>query len=75
MTLGETVVYCSLESVFFSGTVSILCVPSAFGVRAGFDVNTSHACLRAVLAVITLVGGGSGEEGAETVTFFHWKRP
>ena len=43
MSLGETAVYCSLESVFFSGTISILCVPSAFGVRAGFDVNTSHS--------------------------------
>ena len=52
-----------------------LCVLSGFGGRAGFDVNTSHACLQAVLAVITLVAGGSGEGGAETVTFFHWKRP
>ena len=43
MSLGETVVHCSLKSVFFSGTISVLCVPSVFGVRAGFDVNTSHS--------------------------------
>ena len=52
-----------------------LCVLSGFGGRAGFDVNTSHACLQAVLAVITLVAGGSGEGGAETITFFIGKDP
>lgn len=43
MSLGETVVYCSLESIFFGGTISLLCVPTVFGVRARFDVNTSHS--------------------------------
>ena len=43
MKLGETVTYCGLEGVSLCRRVLYsLCVPSAFGRRAGFDVNTSH---------------------------------
>ena len=39
-------------------------VPSGFGRRAGFDMSTSHILPQAVLAAITLVGGGAGDGGA-----------
>ena len=41
-----------------------LCVPNAFGGRAGFDMNTSHIFPQGVLAAITLVRSGAGEGGA-----------
>ena len=37
-----------------------LSVPSGFGGRAGFDMNTSHVFSQSGLAAITLVGGGAG---------------
>lgn len=37
-------------------------MPSGFGGRAGFDVNTSHIFPQNVLA--TMVGGGPGDLGA-----------
>ena len=39
-------------------------VPSRFGGRAGSDVSRSHIFPQGVLAAITLVGGGAGDEGA-----------
>ena len=40
-----------------------VCVPSAFGGRAGFDMDASHLFPQGVLAAITLLGGGAGDEG------------
>ena len=37
-----------------------LCVPSAFGGKAGFDMNTSRAFPQDMPAAITLLGGGTG---------------
>ena len=39
-------------------------MPSGFGGRAGFDMNSSQIFPQDVLAAITLVGGGAGEGGA-----------
>ena len=39
-------------------------VPSAFGVRAEFDVDASHVFPQSVLAAITLVGGVADDWGA-----------
>ena len=39
-------------------------VPSHFGGRAGFDINTGHVFPQLALAAVTLVGGGTGEGGA-----------
>ena len=47
-----------------------LCVPSVFGGRAGFDVNTSHVFPQSVLAAITLEGGGAGDGGAKVRTSY-----
>ena len=44
-----------------------LYVPSGFGGRAGFDVKTSHIFPHSVLAAITLVGGGAGDEGPRAI--------
>ena len=44
------------------------CVPSAFGGRAGFDVDISHVFPQCVLAAITLVGSGVGDGEARTGT-------
>lgn len=52
--LGERVTCCGLEGVSLPKSIPYsLCVPSAFGGRAGFDVNTSHVFLQGMLAVIT----------------------
>ena len=40
-------------------------VPSAFGGRAGFDVDASNIFLQDVLASVTLVGGGTAHRGAK----------
>ena len=39
-------------------------VPTAFGGRAGFDVDASHVFPQGVLAAVTLVGDGAGGGGA-----------
>ena len=39
-------------------------MPSAFGGRAGFDVDISHVFLQGVLAAITFVGDGAEDGGA-----------
>ena len=41
-----------------------LCLPSAFGGRAGFDVDTSCIFPQGVLTTVTLVGGVAGDGGA-----------
>ena len=38
-----------------------LCVPGAFGGRAGFDVDASHIFPQCVLAAIALVVGVAGD--------------
>lgn len=40
------------------------CVPSGFGGRGGFDMNSSNIFPQGVLAAITFVGGGHGDGGA-----------
>ena len=40
-------------------------VPSGFGGRARFDVNTSHVFPLDVLAAIILIGGGAGDGRAK----------
>ena len=40
-----------------------LCVPGAFGVRAGFDMNRSDTFPQGVVAAITLVVDRAGDEG------------
>ena len=65
MNLGETVTYRGLEGVFHGeACLYRLHVPSAFGGRAGFDLNISHVLPQGVLAALTLVGDGAGDEGA-----------
>ena len=64
MKIGERVTYCSLEGVSLCGSmIYSLRVPSGFGERAEFDVNTSHVFPQGVLAAITLVGCGAGDRG------------
>lgn len=61
MKLDETVTCCGLEGVSLCKSILYsLCVPSAFGGRAGFDVNTSHVFLQGMLAVITFGSMGRG---------------
>ena len=43
----------------------ILHVPTAFGGRAGFDLNISHVFPQSVQAAITLLVCGAGERGAK----------
>ena len=38
-----------------------LCVPSAFGRRAEFDMDTSHIFPQDVLGAITFIRGGAGD--------------
>ena len=54
----------------FYGGVSLhrLCVPSVFGVRAGFDADASHVFPHGVLATITLIEGVAGDGGARACT-------
>ena len=47
-------------------TLYSLHVPSGFGGRAGSDMSMSHIFPHGVLAGITLVGGGAGDEGARS---------
>ena len=54
--------YCGLEGVFLCGSVPIL-FSSAFGERAGFDIDASYIFPQSVLAAIILVGGGAGDGG------------
>lgn len=53
---------CSYVGAFLCG----LCLPSAFGGRTGFDVNTNYIFPQGVLATVTLVGrvAGDGEARA-----------
>ena len=67
MNLGET----QLSAVVLKGwcfyvEVSLprLCVPSVFGVRAGFDVDASQVFPHGVLATITLTEGVAAVRGA-----------
>lgn len=39
-----------------------------FGGRAGFDVDTRHLLPLGVLATITLLEGGTGDQGTRTTT-------
>lgn len=50
---------CSYETV----SLYRLCVPNAFGGRAGSAVDPSHVLPQSVLATITLVGGVGLEVG------------
>lgn len=43
-----------------------VCVPSGFGGRVGFDMNTSHTFRQDVLVALNLVGDGA-EEGVSRV--------
>ena len=43
-----------------------MCVPSGFGGRVGFDMNTSHTFRQDVLVALNLVGHGA-EEGVSRV--------
>lgn len=43
-----------------------MCVPSGFGGRVGFDMNTSHTFRQDVLVALNLVGDGA-EEGVSRV--------
>lgn len=71
MKLSEIVTYVGLEEVSLCGNVPIQSgCAHVFGARAGFDMNTSHVFLQAVLAFITLVGVGVGEAGARARTRF-----
>ena len=45
-----------------------MCVTSAFGERAGFDVDVSHIFPQDVLVIITLVGSVAYNRGARTCT-------
>ena len=47
-------------------------VPSGFGGRAVFDINTGHIFPQGVLAAITLVGGGTGVGWARARTSVSW---
>ena len=49
---------------YIGASLYSLHVPVGFGVRAGLQVNTSHIFPQSVLVAITLVGSGSGDEGA-----------
>lgn len=42
-----------------------LCVPSGFGGRTESEVTLGHMFPQGVLAVMTLVRGGAGDEGAK----------
>ena len=60
MNLGETVTYCCLKGCSYAGPFLYRCsVSTAFGGRAGFDVDPSHIFPQGLLAAITLVGGGA----------------
>ena len=43
-----------------------VCVPSGFGGRVGFDMNTNHTFRQDVLVALNLVGDGA-EEGVSRV--------
>ena len=45
-----------------------LCVPSAFGGRAGFGVEASHVFPQDVLVAVSLVGSGARDGGARAGT-------
>lgn len=47
-------------SIYMEMSLYSLPVPSHFGERAGFDMNTGHVCLQFVLAGISLVEGRAG---------------
>ena len=50
VNLSETATYCGLECVSYVGaSLYRPCVPSAFGGRAGFDVDASHIFPQGVL--------------------------
>ena len=69
MKLGETVTIAVLKLCpYVSVSLFSLCVPSDFGRRAGFDMNTSHVFPQGVLAAVTLVGGRAGDGGAKART-------
>ena len=55
----KQVTYCGLEGVFLCGSVPIL-FSSAFGERAGYDMDASYVFPQSVLAAIILVGAGTG---------------
>lgn len=45
-----------------------LCLPSAFGERAGFDVDAGHIFSQGVQTAVTLVGGVAGAGGTRACT-------
>ena len=69
MNLGETVIIMVLKVCFYvRASLCGLHVPNIFGVRAGFDVDTSHVFPQGVLATITLIWGVAGLVGARAYT-------
>lgn len=57
MNLGGTVIYCALEGCYYMrASLCRLCMPSAFGVTAGFHVDSSHIFPQDALAAITWMG-------------------
>ena len=52
-----------------------LCIPNAFGGRAGFDMNASHVFPQGVLAAITVVGGGLEMKGLQLGLGVRWGFP
>ena len=41
-----------------------LCVPNAFGGRAGFEMDVTYIFPQGTVAAITFIGRGAGDEGA-----------
>lgn len=66
MNLSEQLLLVWKECPYMGASLCRLCVPSAFGGRAGFDVDTSHIFPQGVLTAITLLGGVAGDGRAST---------
>ena len=60
---------------FVGRSLSRLCLPSAFGGKAEFDVNAYHIFPQGVLVAITLLGGVAGDEGARACAKFEASLP
>lgn len=73
LKLGETAIYGGPKEISLYGSIPIqLHMPSGFGERAGFDVNTDHIFLQDVLEAITLVGDGAGDGGIKAEIGVRW---
>ena len=64
MNLGETVTSVIKSCSYVEAFLYSLCISSAFGGSAGFNVDTCHIFPQCVPAALTLVGGGAGDGGA-----------